>query len=287
MKNTDSYISNHQFDIIDITDDEFNLIRELIYSQSGIVLSDKKKSLVAGRLQKVLKQYQLNNFNDYYNELNKDKSGALLTELIDKISTNHTFFGRENDHFEYFKDIVLPELSKIKIESNNLDLRVWSAGCSTGEEAYTLAFIIREFFKNNYNKWDMGVLATDISSTVLSKAMQGIYDGSKFHGFNSEWTLRYFKKIDDNKWEVIPEIKSEIVFRRFNLLTPKFCFKTQMDVIFCRNVMIYFDKQTRAAVIQNLYDTLTDGGYLFIGHSEAIDRTQTKFQYISPSIYKK
>ncbi|HPD33257.1 MAG TPA: protein-glutamate O-methyltransferase CheR [Bacteroidota bacterium] len=287
MENINSTNPTNQFEIISISDEEFNLLRELIYSSSGISLADQKKALVVGRLQKVLKKHSLKNFKDYYNELLNDRSGALLTELIDHISTNHTFFGRENDHFEYFQNFVLPEIVSRKIESHDFDLRVWSAGCSTGEEPYTLVILMKEFFKNDYNKWKAGVLATDISTTVLSNAIQGIYDVAKFKGFNTEWLRKYFKQIDENKLEINSDIKSEVVFRRFNLISSNYGFKKSFDVIFCRNVMIYFDKKTRLKVVQNLYDCLAQDGYLFIGHAETIDRTQSKFQYIAPSVYKK
>jgi chemotaxis protein methyltransferase CheR len=287
MENINPTNSNNQFDTISISDEEFNLMRQLIYSSSGISLSEQKKSLVVGRLQKVLKKHSLNNFKDYYNELLNDRSGALLTELIDNISTNHTFFGRESDHFNYFQNTVLPAIIGKKIQSSDYDIRVWCAGCSTGEEPYTLVIIMKEFFKNDYNKWKSGVLATDISTTVLSKAIQGIYDPVKFKGFNAEWLRKYFKQIDENKLEINSDIKSEVIFRRFNLISSNYHFKKPFDIIFCRNVMIYFDKETRTKVVQNLYNSLDFGGYLFIGHAETIDRTKSKFQYIAPSIYKK
>lgn len=285
----DTYKKNeiNQLDIIPITDDEFNLIREMIYLHSGIALAEHKKALVVGRLQKVLKKRSLTNFKDYYEELLSDRSGALLTELIDNISTNHTFFGREKDHFEFFQNTLLPEIREKKIKSHNFDIRVWSAGCSTGEEPFTLVIIMKDFFKDDYKKWEAGILATDISTTVLSNAMQGIYDISKFRGFNPSWMKLYFKQIDDNKLEIVPELKSEVIFRRFNLISSQYAFKKPFDVIFCRNVMIYFDKETRVKVVQNLYDSLTPSGYLFIGHSETIDRTQSNFKYIAPSIYQK
>ena len=287
MENQGINLDIKKFEIISISDDEFYLIRDMVYLHSGIALADHKKALVAGRLQKVLKKHSLSNFKEYYEELLSDRSGALLTELIDNISTNHTFFGREKDHFEFFQNTVLPEISKKKIDSKDFDIRVWSAGCSTGEEPFTLVIIMKDFFKDDYKKWKAGILATDISTTVLSKAMQGIYDSSKFRGFNPNWMKLYFKQIDDNKLEIVPELKSEVLFRRFNLISSQYTFKKLFDVIFCRNVMIYFDKETRVKVVQNLYDSLEPGGYLFIGHAETIDRTQSNFQYIAPSIYQK
>lgn len=283
-KVSSSDISNESYSI---SDDEFHLIQGLIYAHSGIVVAEHKKSFVVGRLKKVLKNHSINNFKDYYCELLNDRSGALITELIDNISTNHTYFGREQDHFQFLQNVCLPELCHNKLNSQKNDINLWSAGCSTGEEPYTLGIILKEFLKNDSQKWNMKILATDISTIALSKAMQGVYDNSKFREFNPEWREKYFKAIDERKFEISAELKSEIIFRRFNLTSVKYPFKNYLDIIFCRNVLIYFDKEIRLKVLHNLYDTLAQGGYLFIGHAETIDRTQIKFQYIAPSIYRK
>lgn len=269
-----------------IDDNEFKLIRDLIYEKVGINLTDQKKALVTGRLQKVLREKHFKSFSDYYKFIINDKTGQALSDLVDRISTNHTFFGREYEHFDYFQKTVLPELIKRKIKKNERDLRVWSAGCSTGEEPYTLVILMKEFLGNDYNKWDAGVLATDISTVALSKAIAGVYDQNRLHNFDKNLRDKYFTKNND-KYTIKDEIKREVTYKRFNLMNDFFPFKKAFDVIFCRNVMIYFDTETRIQLVNKFYSILDNGGHFFIGHSETIDRRYTKFNYIMPAVYKK
>lgn len=269
-----------------ISDEEFKLIRDLVYEKVGINLTEQKKALVTGRLQKVLREKNLKSFADYYKFIVNDTTGEALSELVDKISTNHTFFGREYEHFDYFYKVVLPELTQKKLKKNERDLRIWSAGCSTGEEPYTLVILMKEYFGNDYNKWDAGVLATDISTVALSKAIAGVYDKNRLHNFDTKLREKYFINKNDT-YIIKDEIKREVTFKRFNLMNDIFPFKKPFDVIFCRNVMIYFDTETRIKLVNKFYNILDNGGYLFIGHSETIDRRYTKFKYIMPATYKK
>lgn len=204
--------------------------------------------------------------------------------FIERITTNHTFFMREVDHFNFFREKVLPYLCKVV---RNKDLRIWSAGCSSGEEPYTLAMIIDEYFGNQKIWWDSQILATDISNKVLNKAVQGVYSNAALESLPSLWKLNYLNKIDKDKYEFKDNIKKEVIFRKFNLMEERFPFKNKFHVIFCRNVMIYFDEQTKIDLINKFYDSLELGGYLFIGHSESFARNETKFQYIAPAIYRK
>lgn len=269
-----------------IRDEEFKLLRDLIYDKVGINLTEEKKALVTGRLQKVLREKKFKSFEEYYRYIISDKTGQALSELVDKISTNHTFFGREYEHFDFFQKVVLKEVIEKKLKKNERDIRIWSAGCSTGEEPYTLVILMKEYLGNDYNKWDAGVLATDISTVALSKAIAGVYDQNRLHNFDSKLREKYFTK-NLESYVIKDEIKREVTYKRFNLMNDFFPFKKPFDVIFCRNVMIYFDAETRKKLVNKFYDILDNGGYFFIGHSETIDRRYTKFKYIMPAAYKK
>ncbi len=269
--------------MIPITNKEFGLLSEYIHSHYGINLKEEKLSLVTGRLQNVLFQKGFKDFSEYNKYVLSDKTGEAVTTLIDKITTNHTFFMREVEHFYYFRDEVLSYLVNV---AKNKDLRIWSAGCSSGEEPYTLAMLIDEFFGKEKMWWDTKILATDISSKVLEEATKGIYSNEKIANLPSQWKLNYLIKLDYEKSILTDKIRNEVIFRKFNLMET-FPFKQKFHVIFCRNVMIYFDSNTRNGLINKFYDSLEYGGYLFIGHSETINRDETRFKYIMPSVYRK
>lgn len=270
--------------MISISDKEFTLLSEFIQKNYGIHLKKEKQTLLTGRLHKVLSELGFNNFTDYYNYLITDKSGKAIAEFVDKITTNHTFFMREPDHFVYFRDQVLPYL-KSTVKGN--DLRIWCAASSTGEEPYTLAMIIKDFFERDFMAWDTKLLATDISQAALETAKKGIYPNERTIDLPNIWKTKYFNKIDANNMVVKEQIKNEVIYRRFNLVDDVFPFRKKFHVIFCRNVMIYFDNKTKETLINKMYDLLEDGGYLFIGHSESLNRETTPFKYIRPAVYRK
>lgn len=270
--------------MINITDKEFIQLSTYIKENYGINLKEEKKVLVIGRLSNELLEHNFKNFAQYYKYLISDKTGKAVSTLISKITTNHTYFMRENDHFEYLRNMVLPYLvNSIK----DKDLRIWSAGCSSGEEAYTIAMILDEFFRDEKLWWDKKILATDISEKVLSMAKTGIYEKEKISLLPESWRKEYLKNYNDEKCVFIDKIKSEIIYRKFNLMDNVFPFKKKFHVIFCRNVMIYFDNDTKNSLIQKFYDSLEYGGYLFIGHSESLAGINTGFKYVMPSIYRK
>lgn len=270
--------------MITITEKEFKELATYIKSRYGINLKEEKKTLVMGRLQNVVQDMGYDNFTDYYNSVVSDKSGDIACNLINKITTNYTFFMREADHFNYLRDKVLPLWINNSAER---DLRIWSAGCSSGEEPYTLAMIIDELLGYNKIFWDSKILATDISTNVLETAAAGQYKDNEISTLPLNWRMNYFKSLNNGNSTVIDRIRNEIIYRRFNLMEEKFPFKHKFHVIFCRNVMIYFDINTRNRLIDKFYDSLEHGGYLFIGHSECIDRNQSQFKYIMPAIYRK
>jgi chemotaxis protein methyltransferase CheR len=191
---------------------------------------------------------------------------------------------RETDHFNYFRDKALPYLAGMAREK---DLRVWCAGCSSGEEAYTLAMIMDEFFGEEKKWWDTKVLATDISSKVLDIAVKSIYENDRIAVLPPQWRLNYFKKLDKEKSILIDRIRTEVIYRKFNLMEEVFPFKKRFHVIFCRNVMIYFDNKTKTDLVKKFYDLTESGGLLFIGHSESLNRDETGYRYVMPSVYRK
>lgn len=270
--------------MLTITDAEFRRLADYIKKNYGIYLKDSKKALVAGRLNNLLVNKNFDNFTDYIDYLLADKTGAAITELINKITTNHTFFMREADHFYYFRDQVLPYWVR---NIPDKDLRTWCAACSTGEEAYTLAMIIDQFFGSSMKEWDTKILATDISRQVLETAQRGIYSGERIAPLPAAWKANYFRRIDADNYVISDKIRNNVIFRRLNLVVPVIPFKRKLHVIFCRNVMFYFDNKTKEELVSKFYEHLEYGGYLFIGHSETIDRETTKFKYIKPAVYRK
>lgn len=271
-------------EMLTITDKEFTQLAAYIKINYGIHLPAHKKTLVVGRLQNLLMKDKLSSFSEYYEQVVNDKTGKAASVLVNLITTNHTFFMRESAHFIYFKERVLPYLSRVV---RDRDLRIWSAGCSSGEEAYTVAMFLDEYFGDGKKLWDAKVLATDISTKVLETAQAGIYSNEALLALPKQWQANYFEKIDDHSSRVIDGIRQEIVFRKFNLINPLFPFKKKFHVIFCRNVMIYFDAQTKNALINAFYTLLENGGYLFVGHSESVNRERSKFQYVMPAVYRK
>ena len=265
-----------------ISIEEFNKIRKYIKDQFGISLNDEKKTLVYSRLRTTLADLGFDNFTQYFDYLTKDKSGDAVTRFIDKITTNHTFFMRESDHFDYFRDEVLPYIEKTY--NAQKDIRLWCSACSSGEESVTIQMILQDYFKNK--DWNTEILATDISTQVLDKAVAGKYHIDGVKTLPKTWQDAYFKKADDTFYQVSDSIKSKILYRKYNLMD-NFSFKKKFQVIFCRNVMIYFDHETKVGLVKKFYDIIEPGGYLFVGHSESLTNTGTNFKYVKPAIYQK
>ena len=270
--------------MITITQKEFRQLADYIKLNYGIRLKKEKKTLVIGRLHNVLQQAGFNNFTDYYKYVVSDKSGVAVATLVDKITTNHTFFMREPDSFYYFRDNVLPLLAN---RVKDKDLRTWCAACSTGEESYTLAMILDEFFGKEKVSWDTKVLATDISQNVLNVAKAAVYSNDRIAPLPKRWKINYFMKYDSQSYVLTDKIRNEVIYRRFNLMDTVFPFKKKFHTIFCRNVMIYFDNKTKDELLNKFYNHMEYGGYLFVGHSESLNRETTGFRYIMPSVYRK
>ncbi|RED56200.1 MULTISPECIES: CheR family methyltransferase [Cohnella] len=267
-----------------ITEQEFKQFSEYIKLHYGIHLKAEKLSLVASRLNRELAGRNFNNLSDYLSYVVADRTGQAAVTLLDKITTNYTFFMREPAHFYFFRDKVLPYLASTVKDK---DLRIWSAACSSGEEPYTLAMMIDEYFGPEKAQWDTKILATDISNQVLEIAGKGIYTKDKIAALPAAWKLNYFRELDGEQSVLADRIRNEVIFRKLNFMDKVFPFKRKFQVIFCRNVMIYFDNKTKYQLIDKLYDLTEYGGYLFIGHSESLDRNATRFKYVMPAVYRK
>lgn len=270
--------------MVTITDREFTDLTEFIKSRFGIRLGQEKKTLVLGRLSNMLVKEQFSSFSEYLEHLLNDKTGRASATLVNLITTNHTFFMRETAHFDFFRSTVLPFLAS---HVKDKDLRIWSAGCSSGEESYTLAMIIDTFFGPDKRLWDTKLLATDISDKVLSIAREGIYSNEALAALPGAWRANYTRRLENERSMMTDFIKNDIIFRRLNLMDERFPFRKKFHVIFCRNVMIYFDAKTRKQLVEKFYDLTAEGGYLFIGQSESISRDDSRWKYVLPAIYRK
>lgn len=271
---------------LQISDKEFSLIRELVYSKFGINLTEQKRMLVVGRLQKILREKGFHSFLEYHDYVLNDTTGEALITLVNRISTNHTFFYRESDHFDFFSNTILPKV-KARGEKGQKKFRLWCAGCSSGEEPYTLAMLVCDFFKHHLSNWDIGILATDISHRVLELARAGVYTEENMDRLPAHLKRNYFRSCGCGEYAVRDEIKKLILFRPFNLMREKFPFKGTFDVIFCRNVMIYFDDQTKHALVDRFSKFIAPSGYLLIGHSETLGRRRSNLRYVQPAVYRK
>lgn len=266
-----------------ITKPEYDRIRTLLYEESGISLGESKQSLVISRLSKRLRELQLDTFRDYYEFVTQDDSGEEFTRMLDLLSTNKTDFFREPTHFDYLRGQILPSLERDK------RIRIWSSACSTGEEPYTIAITLHESVKNPA-LWDFSILASDISTRVLAHAAQGLYGEDRVQTVPPDVTRRHFLKGRGESAGLIkvkPHLSKAIKFLRLNLMSDHFPIKQPLDLIFCRNVMIYFDRQTQERLITKFFRYLKPGGHLFIGHSESLQWLKHDFITIAPTIYRK
>ena len=268
-----------------LSDAEFSRFCQLVHRHAGIHLTVQKKELVRARLMKILRSRAIGSFQEYYERVLADNSGVELAYLLDALSTNLTAFAREPGHFQYLAQEILPGWRRSR---EPLRKNLWSAGCSSGEEAYTLAMILRDTFPRE-DLSEVKIFASDLNTQVLAQAEQGIYVLSRVDPLPPEWRRRFFQKGVRNQEgfvRVKPEVRCLVNFFRFNLMEP-IPFREEMDIIFCRNVMIYFERKTQAKLVEKFYNALRPGGYLFIGHSESLCNRQHRFNYVQPTIYRK
>ncbi len=263
---------------------DFRFIVKLVGEYTGIVLSDSKREMVYSRLTRRIRELGVKDFSSYCNLL-RDGDPNELINFTNALTTNLTSFFREPHHFEYLAKSVLPVLEESK---SHRRLRIWSAGCSSGEEPYTIAMTIREYFPET-SGWDIKIIATDLDSNMVTKAEAGIYVDDRVTGIDKRRLKRWFVKgIGQNagKVRIKPELQDIIAFRQLNLLND-WPMREAMDVIFCRNVVIYFNKETQKKLFSRYSNLLAAHGHLFIGHSESLNRVSDDFELIGKTIYKK
>lgn len=267
-------------------EEEFRRISDLVYEHCGINLHDGKKELVRSRLAKRLHRGRFTSFSQYIKHVLEDPTGKEFSILIDSLSTNLTKFFREERHFEYMRNQLLPRLVKAKEARGPLRIRGWSAGCSSGEEPYSIALTLLETFAGK-GRWDIRLLATDVSTRILERAQAGLYERERIEPIPMPLRGKYLitrREGDKERYEVKPALREMVIFRYLNLMKD-WPIKGPLDFIFCRNVMIYFDKPTQARLIRRFYDLLGPGGVLFTGHSESLTGIEHAFKYVQPTIY--
>ena len=266
-----------------IEDKDFYRLRDYVKMNFGVNL-EKKRTLIEGHLSNSITQSGFDNFHDYIEDVLGDRSGAKINVLMTKLTTNYTYFMREETHYKFMQETALPYWTSA---INDHDLRIWSAGCASGEEAYTIVMVLSEYFGFKKKDWDTTVLATDISMKVLDLARNGVYPEEHFDHLPPSWKAKYFTKIGDEEYKITDAMAKEVVFSQFNLMGDFKRFRKKFHIIFCRNVMIYFDTPTKAALAKRFHDALAVGGYLFIGLSETLSGISGDFEQTAPAIYRR
>ena len=268
---------------IDLDMASFEQISRILYQHSGITLNAGKHEMVKARLAKRIRATGMPGFQEYLAYVKQDRSGIELRGMIDVLTTNKTCFFRESQHFDYLRECLLPKLRK-----TGGKIRMWSAGCSTGEEPYTLAIALREEIPD-IDLMDVKILATDLSDRVLACARKAEYTEDKLQDLPPGILKKHFKPVDDGKhgtWRVNDSVRGLVSLAKLNLME-QWCMRGPFQAIFCRNVMIYFDKPTQQRLIQRFWDLLEQGGHLFVGHSESLTASTNDFTYVKPAVYVK
>ena len=265
-----------------LTAGEFEQFRRLAYEKFGLDLRNGKEPLVAARLGKKMRELHLQSYREYYRHVVEDRTGEALTALIDALTTNHTSFFRAPAHFEFLRRTILPG------RRGRDRIAIWSAACSTGEEPYSIAFcLVEELGEAALAK--TRILATDISTRVLASAQKGAYPAGRFEGFPAQQLRRHLLRGEgrfEDWYRVKPAVRAAVEFQRLNLME-KFSHLGPFSAIFCRNVMIYFDRPTQQDLANRLAGCLEPGGYLLIGHAESLNGVDHPLQYVCPSVYRK
>ena len=270
-----------------VSDSEFRAVSALVRHNFGIHLPETKRAMMSCRMYKVVRSAGCASFAEFYQEHLVDPTPQALSSLANALSTNHTYFNREASHFGFFQEQVLPELIQRQQKCGRRDLRVWCAAASSGEESYTLAMVMRDALGAQASSWQGGLLATDISGQALSTARKGVYQTDRAMKLPGSLYRRYFRSVGGGRSEVVPLLKREVTHRRFNLMNLRYPFKQSFHAVFCRNVMIYFEEDTKRKVVERIFDVTAPGGYLFVGMAETITGLGSRFQSIRPGVYRK
>ena len=267
------------------SDKDFENIRKFVKAETGITLSDAKKNMVYGRLSRRLRALDMSSFKQYFEMVSQGESDE-KGNFVNAITTNLTSFFREEHHFDFLKSTVVPEI--LRKNSETRKIRIWSAGCSTGEEPYSLSIALHEAIPDIEN-WDIRILATDLDTNVLEHCRRGVYDIERISGLSkqrkSSWFLKGKGNLDGSV-KVDARLQSLITFKQLNLMQ-EWPMKGPFDFMFCRNVVIYFDKPTQKILFERYANLLKDDAHLFLGHSESLHNVSKRFQLIGNTIYQK
>lgn len=273
---------------IQMTDADFNRLSTFIYNDLGIKMPDVKKVMLQSRLQKRLSELKMSSFKEYIDFVfSREGQEQEIIRMIDVVTTNKTDFFREPIHFEFLTETAIPQL--LAANPNMSTLRIWSAGCSSGEEPYTLTIVLKEFAARNPG-FDFEIMATDLSTKILDKAITAVYGEDRVSVIPMDLKRKYFLKSKDPSSKtvrVIPELRSKVSFRRLNFMDAQYHVDKEFDIVFCRNVLIYFDRETQQQVINKLSSKLKPNGYFFLGHSESITNMNVPLKQIKPTIFRK
>ncbi len=263
-----------------MTQADFDRIVRIAHETTGIVLSDHKKEMVYSRLARRIRRCRMSSFAEYLAVIGKDPDET--NEFVNALTTNLTSFFRENHHFEHMLATSLPELAKRNAGTRKL--RVWSCAASTGEEPYSIAMMLKEFGFDR--SWDVKLLATDLDSAVLDTARKGIYNEDRVRGMDPKWRDKYLTRGADGQWSANADIRSLVSFKRLNVLE-KWPMKGQFDIVFCRNIVIYFDKDTQRVLFDRIANQMAKDAWLYIGHSETLHRVTERFEGHGQTVYRK
>lgn len=270
----------------EFTQKDFDYLRKIVSERTGIVVANKKLDMFYSRLARRVRQLGLSNFKQYCDLIKNEEDGVEATQLINAITTNLTYFYREVYHFEFLAETLVPEL--IEAETKGRRLRIWSAGCSSGEEPYSIAITLNQLGLTARG-WDIEILATDIDSSVLEHASAGIYGMDQIANVPDRYLHSGFLKgkgEHSGKVCIKPEVRRLVKFAQLNL-NSEWSLPVPVDIVFCRNVIIYFDKESKKALVERIANNLKAGGYLFIGHSESLFRVSDRFNLVGKTIYRK
>lgn len=269
--------------VLELTDSHIASISALVHKTSGLDIEFSQKEAVRSRLARRLSELNIDDFNGYLRYVKSDRSGKEMNLMAEMLTTNYTFFFREMKHFEFIKDVIIAG-----IKERGGRFSIWCAGCSTGEEPYSIAMLLRENLDPALMS-NVRIRATDISERVLAAAARGIYAGPSIKSVPEKFLAKYFTQVSSGPvgaFRISDEIRKSVSFERLNLVED-WPLQTHFDLIFCRNVMIYFDKPTKENLIKRFFDTLSVNGHFFIGHSESLISLANNFKYLKPAVYKK
>ena len=272
----------------ELSTDDFNRLSNFIYRESGIKMPPVKRIMLQSRLQKRLKELKMTNYKDYCSYVfSQDGLNNEIIHMLDVVSTNKTDFFREPAHFDFLTSNVLPEfVSSFRSVKN---IKIWSAGCSSGEEPYTIAIVLFEFLEK-YPGYDFSILGTDISTLILQKAIDAEYTEDRVEGIPLELKRKYFLRSKDRENPTVKmnaQMRSKIKFERLNFMENSYSIYDSFDIVFCRNVLIYFDRETQERVINKICSKISTGGYFFLGHSESIMNMNLPLRQIKPTMFQK